>query len=70
VTCSTGVATFPVDGHDARTVLEAADRACYVAKRDGDRVATAAEALAVAADFSPTSPTPVDVPTLLEPTGS
>jgi len=71
VTCSTGVATFPLDGHDARTVLEAADRALYVAKRGGgDRIATAAEAMAVAADFSPTAPTPVDVPSLLEPTGS
>ena len=64
VTCSIGVATFPADGVDANAMLLAADRACYVAKRGGrDRIATAAEGLALAAEFLPTAPTPVDQPT-------
>ncbi|MBI3748979.1 MAG: hypothetical protein HY262_09075 [Chloroflexi bacterium] len=42
-------------------VLLAADRACFVAKRSGrDRIATAAEGLALAAEFSLQEPTPVD----------
>ena len=42
----------------------AADRACFVAKRSGrDRIATAAEGLALAAEFSLQEPTPVDPPT-------
>jgi diguanylate cyclase (GGDEF)-like protein/excisionase family DNA binding protein len=61
VTASVGVATFPLDGATADDVLLAADRACFVAKRDGrDRVATAAEGLALAAEFRPQAPTPVD----------
>ena len=61
VTASVGVATFPIDGDTADEVLLAADRACFVAKRDGrDRVATAAEGLALAAEFRPQAPTPVD----------
>ena len=61
MTASIGVATFPVDGQTASEVLLAADRACYVAKRDGrDRIATAAEGLALAAEFSLQAPTPVD----------
>ena len=61
VTASIGVATFPADGATAAEVLLAADRACFVAKRDGrDRVATAAEGLALAAEFEPQGPTPVD----------
>ena len=61
VTASIGVATFPVDGQSAAEVLLAADRACYVAKRGGrDRIATAAEGLALAAAFSLQQPTPVD----------
>ncbi|MDQ3870679.1 MAG: diguanylate cyclase [Chloroflexota bacterium] len=64
VTCSIGVATFPIDGADREAILLAADRACYVAKRSGrDRIATAAEGLALAAEFLPTAPTPVDEPT-------
>jgi hypothetical protein len=48
-------------------VLLAADRACYVAKRQGrDRVATAAQGLALAAEFLPVGPTPVDEPTAME----
>ena len=61
VTASIGTATFPADGATAAEVLLAADRACFVAKRDGrDRVATAAEGLALAAEFQPQAPTPVD----------
>ncbi len=61
VTASVGVSTFPVDGATARDVLLAADRACFVAKRDGrDRVATAAEGLALSAAFSLQEPTPID----------
>ncbi len=61
VTASIGVATFPADGATAAEVLLAADRACFVAKRDGrDRVATAAEGLALAAEFEQQAPTPVD----------
>lgn len=42
VTCSIGVATFPLDGHDRRSLMVAADRACYLAKHGGrDRIATA-----------------------------
>ncbi len=61
VTASIGVATFPLDGDSAAEVLLAADRACFVAKRAGrDKVATAAEGLALAAEFRPQAPTPVD----------
>jgi diguanylate cyclase (GGDEF)-like protein/excisionase family DNA binding protein len=61
VTASVGVATFPLDGDTAADVLLAAERACFLAKRDGrDRVATAAEGLALAAEFRPQAPTPVD----------
>ncbi len=62
VSASVGIATFPIDGSTPAEILLAADRACYVAKRDGgDRVATAAEGLALAAEFSPQEPTPVDL---------
>jgi diguanylate cyclase (GGDEF)-like protein len=61
VSASVGVATFPQDGANAIDVLLAADRACYVAKRGGrDRIATAAEGLALAAEVSLQPPTPVD----------
>jgi len=61
VTASIGVATFPTDGTTADAVLLAADRACFVAKRGGrDRIATAAEGLALAREFLPQAPTPVD----------
>ena len=63
VSASIGVATYPVDGASAEEVLLAADRAAYVAKRSGgDRVATAAEGLALAGEFSMSEPTPVDSP--------
>ena len=61
VSASIGIATFPVDGDDTSSILLAADRACFVAKRGGrDRIATAAEGLALAAEFSLQAPTPID----------
>ena len=65
VSASIGVATFPIDGASAESVLLAADRACYVAKRIGrGRIATAAEGLAQAAEISLQEPTPVDPPSV------
>jgi diguanylate cyclase (GGDEF)-like protein/excisionase family DNA binding protein len=67
VTASVGVATFPADGATATDVLLAADRACFVAKRGGrDRIVTAAEGLALAAELSLQAPTPVDSAISLE----
>ncbi len=61
VSASVGISTYPADGATSADVLLAADRACFVAKRGGrDRVATAAEGLALAAEFLPQAPTPVD----------
>jgi diguanylate cyclase (GGDEF)-like protein len=61
VSASIGVATFPKDGATTAEILLAADRACFVAKRDGrNRVATAADGLALVAEFSLQEPTPVD----------
>ncbi|HEY8135901.1 MAG TPA: GAF domain-containing protein [Candidatus Limnocylindrales bacterium] len=61
VTCSVGVAAFPRDARDAASIILAADRACYAAKRSGrNRIATAAEGLALASDFQPTEPTPME----------
>jgi diguanylate cyclase (GGDEF)-like protein len=60
VSASIGVASFPIDGLDGASVLLAADRACYAAKRNGrNRIATAAEGLVLAEEFLPTV-TPVD----------
>ncbi len=60
---SIGIASFPVDGRDAEEVLLAADRACFVAKRRGrGRIATALEGLALAAEFTLSTPTPFDPP--------
>ena len=65
ISASVGVATFPADGDTAESVLLAADRACFVAKRSGRaRIATAAEGLALAAEFSLQEPTPVDTPSV------
>ena len=65
VTASFGLATCPTDGQGAAQVLLAADRACFVAKRTGrDRIATAAEGLALAAELSLQEPTPVDPPSV------
>ncbi|MEJ7748720.1 MAG: GAF domain-containing protein, partial [Candidatus Limnocylindrales bacterium] len=61
VSASIGISTFPADGSTAAEVLLSADRACFVAKRSGrDRVATAAEGLSLATEFSLQAPTPVD----------
>jgi diguanylate cyclase (GGDEF)-like protein len=61
VTASIGVATYPADGATHAEILLAADRACFVAKRRGrDLIATAAEGLALAADFTLSEPTPMD----------
>ena len=54
IRCSVGVATFPADAADRAELLLAADRALYAAKRAGrDRVATAADGLALADEFVP-----------------
>jgi diguanylate cyclase (GGDEF)-like protein len=61
VSSSFGVATFPADGETAESILLAADRACFVAKRSGPgRIANAAEGLALAREFKLQEPTPVD----------
>ena len=61
VTASIGVATYPADGTSSAEVLLAADRACFVAKRNGrDRIATAADGLGLAEEFRLQAPTPVD----------
>jgi diguanylate cyclase (GGDEF)-like protein len=61
VSASIGVATYPADGATNAEILLAADRACFLAKRRGrDRIATAAEGLALAADFTLSEPTPMD----------
>ncbi len=60
---SIGTASYPTDGQRMEDVLLAADRACFVAKRRGrGRVATAAEGLALAGEFTLSEPTPVDPP--------
>ena len=64
VSASFGLATYPTDGATAESVLLAADRACFVAKRAGPgRIATGEEGLALAAEFALQDPTPVDSPT-------
>ncbi len=61
VSCSVGVAVYPLDATDTGSILVAADRALYVAKRQGrDQIATAAEGLSLAGEFLP-PPTPVDM---------
>ena len=68
VSASIGIATFPVDGTTAASVLLAADRAAFVAKRSGrNQIATADDGLSLAAEFSLQEPTPVDPPTTNEP---
>jgi diguanylate cyclase (GGDEF)-like protein len=58
---SAGTASFPMDGRGAEEVLLAADRALFVAKRSGGgRVASAAEGLALAGEFTLQVPTPID----------
>jgi diguanylate cyclase (GGDEF)-like protein len=64
VSVSIGLATFPRDGLTAESILLAADRACFVAKRTRPGlIATADEGLARAKEFSLQEPTPVDPPT-------
>ncbi len=56
--CSIGISVYPRDGANGAEIILAADRACYAAKRAGrDRIATATEGLALAAEFQPTEPT-------------
>ncbi len=63
LTCSIGMATYPQDGADGASIILAADRACYAGKRAGRaRIATAAEGLALADEFQPTEPTPLEMP--------
>jgi two-component system chemotaxis family response regulator WspR len=62
VTCSVGIAVYPKDGHDVNSVITAADRACYAAKHNGrDQIATAADGLALATEFTPTEPVLIDL---------
>jgi GGDEF domain-containing protein len=64
VSASIGISTFPVDGTTAASVLLAADRAAFLAKRSGrNRIATAEDGMSLAAEFSLQEPTPVDPPT-------
>ena len=66
ISASIGTAAYPLDGDTPETVLLAADRACFVAKRRGrGRVATASEGLALAGEFTLSEPTPVDPPTAI-----
>ncbi len=66
VSASIGTGAFPADGDTAESVLLAADRACFVAKRRGrGQVASAEEGLALAGEFVLSEPTPVD-PLMLE----
>ncbi len=61
LSCSIGIAVYPKDGRDGASIILAADRACYAAKRAGrDRIASAAEGLTLAAEFRPTEPTPLE----------
>jgi diguanylate cyclase (GGDEF)-like protein/excisionase family DNA binding protein len=61
---SIGYATFPLDGTTPAAILLAADRACFVAKRDGrNRVASAADGRALGAESGLQEPTPIDPPT-------
>ncbi|MEO8273030.1 MAG: GAF domain-containing protein [Chloroflexota bacterium] len=58
---SAGTASYPQDGARAEEILLAADRALFVAKRSGGgRVASAAEGLALAGEFTLQTPTPID----------
>jgi predicted signal transduction protein with EAL and GGDEF domain len=64
ISASIGVAAYPADGTTASDLVLAADRACFASKRGGrGLIATAAEGLAMLADFARKDPTPVDTPT-------
>ena len=61
VSASIGIATFPEDGADRESILLAADRACFVAKRrGGGQIVTGAEGRTQAGPVRLTVPTPVD----------
>jgi diguanylate cyclase (GGDEF)-like protein/excisionase family DNA binding protein len=65
VSASIGIATYPSDGSTSAEVLLAADRASFVAKRNGrGQIATAVEGSALAAEFVLSEPTPVDPPSV------
>jgi diguanylate cyclase (GGDEF)-like protein len=65
ISVSIGLATFPRDGLSPESILLAADRACFVAKRTGHGlIATADEGLSIAHEFSLQAPTPVDPPSI------
>jgi diguanylate cyclase (GGDEF)-like protein/excisionase family DNA binding protein len=58
---SAGTASYPADGSTADEVLLAADRALFIAKRSGGgRVATSADGMALAGEFTLQAPTPID----------
>ena len=61
IEASAGVATYPNDGTTPDEILLAADRACFIVKRNGGgRVGTAEEGLALADAFTLQIPTPID----------
>lgn len=61
VEASAGVATYPTDGSTAEAILLAADRACFLVKREGGgRVASSAEATELGGEFTLQVPTPID----------
>ena len=63
--CSVGVATFPADASDRGSLLLAADRALYAAKRAGrDRICTAADGAGLIGELVAPS-MPFDEPALL-----
>jgi diguanylate cyclase (GGDEF)-like protein len=65
MSASLGTAAFPADGETAESVLLAADRACFFAKRRGrGGVATAQDGRRLAGELVLSEPTPVDPPTV------
>jgi diguanylate cyclase (GGDEF)-like protein len=61
ISASIGVSSRPDDGELSDEIVDAADRAAFYAKSlGGDRVATAAESLAIADAFESRGPTPVE----------
>ncbi len=65
VSGSIGLATYPTNGTTPDEVLLAADRACFVAKRDGrNLIVTAADGRSLAGGLSLQAPTPVDLPSV------
>ena len=61
ISASIGASSRPEDGDDGDEIVDAADRAAFYAKSlGGDRVATAAESLAIVDGFESRGPTPVE----------